>query len=143
MRGFDPRRIRRVPVLWMLLAAAALVGMLVQGHLRGPVDPTRHEYGVNYPGDLTRFLAMGAFELLVLTAILRPWSYHRSPGRALLALVPWTPWALFGLMICMHCGPTGGALALWRLAMVPALLAAAVVSGIGLWRARRTRNPRI
>lgn len=115
MPAFDPRTVRRAPVLWMLLAAAVLAALLAHAHLTGDVDPTREQYGANFPGDLAHSVKLGAVEWLVLTALLRPWSYRRAPGRTLLALVLWTPWALFALVVCMHCGPIGGALALWRL----------------------------
>jgi hypothetical protein len=137
VRGPDPHRIRRAPVLWMLAAAASMAALLVQAWSRGELDPAGESPMANAPGDLAHFLLIGAVEFAVLTAILRPWSYHHAPGRALLALALWTPWALFGLMVCMHCGPTGGALALWRLGMIVALFAAAIVSDIARRRVRR------
>ncbi len=137
MRAFDPHRIRRAPVLWMLAAAVSLVALLVDAGVRGPADPAGQARMASHPGDLTHFLLVGAVELAVLTAVLRPWSYRHAPGRALLALGLWTPWALFALMVCMHCGPIGGALALWRLAMVGALSITLIVSLIGRWRAGR------
>lgn len=137
--GSYPRRIRRAPVLWMLAAAAAQLAVLVRGHFAGEYDATAGSYGMNHPGDLPHFLRMGALELLVLTALLRPWSYRHAWGRALLALVIWIPWALFAAIACMHCGPIGGALMGWRFGVVIALSVTLIVSAIARRRAGRAK----
>src|SRR5688500_16406430 len=101
-------RTRIVPLLWMAAAAAALVALLVSAWMRGPFDPAGSERMANYPGDLRHFLVWGAVELLVLALVLRVWSYRHTPGRAVLALVLWLPWAALSSVLCMHCGPIGG-----------------------------------
>jgi len=130
-----------VPYLWMAAAAVALVGMLVQAWQGGPFDPAGRERMANYPGDLRTFLVRGAVELLVLALVLRVWSYRHAPGRAALALVLCLPWAALNSILCMHCGPIGGAHAVWLLLVAAGLLIAVIVSTIAQVRSRRTASP--
>jgi hypothetical protein len=58
----------------------------------------------NRPGDLSQVLTMTVVELLFVLVILRPWSYQRSWGRSLAALLLLTPWTLFYLLILIHSG---------------------------------------
>ena len=133
-------RRRMVPFVWMGLAAAALVALLVAARMRGPFDPSGGERMANDPGDLRHFLVWGAAELVVLALVLRVWSYHRTPGRAVLALALWLPWSVLNLVVCMHCGSIGGAHAGWLLLVAVGLFAAAIVSAVALVRSRRTAS---
>lgn len=125
----------------MTAAAVALVAMLVQAWQRGPFDPAGGEQMANHPGDLRTFLVRGAVELLVLALVLRVWSYRHAPGRAVLASALFLPWAMMSSVVCMHCGPIGGAHAVWLLLVAVGLFGAAIVSRIGQVRGRRTRPP--
>jgi hypothetical protein len=136
------RRGRLVPYLWMAAAAVALVVMLVQAWTGGPFDPAGRERMANYPGDLRTFLVRGVVELLVLALVLRVWSYRHAPGRAALALVLWLPWAALNSVACMHCGPVGGAHALWLLGVGLGLLVTLIVSLVARVRSRRTPSSR-
>jgi hypothetical protein len=133
-------RRRMVPFVWMGLAAAALVALLVTARVRGPFDPSGGERMANYPGDLRHFLVWGAAELLVLALVLRVWSYRHAPGRALLALSLWLPWSVLNVVVCMHCGSIGGAHAGWLLLVAIGLFAAIVVSEVARVRSRRAAS---
>jgi hypothetical protein len=140
LRPSAPRR-RIAPYLWMGAAAAALVGMLVQAWQGGPFDAAGRERMANDPGDLRTFLVRGAVELLVLALVLRVWSYRHAPGRAALALALCLPWAVLSSAVCMHCGPIGGAHAVWLLLVAAGLFVALVVSAVATVRSRRTPSP--
>jgi hypothetical protein len=85
----------------------------------------------NRPGELQTYLALTLGELAVVLAILRPRSYHRSWGRAVMGGVIITPWLLlFGTMMIhsggvmvMHFVWLGGLWAgVWLLAGISVLL---------------------
>jgi hypothetical protein len=122
-----------------LAGLGALAATMLLALRRDPyvVDPERREYGQNWPGDLSTELWFGVAELLVLFLILRPWSYRRSWGRALLALVVFIPWTLFAAMLGMHAGSINGAHLVWRAGVVLVLLVLAAISGYEAARARR------
>lgn len=61
-------------------------------------------YGHNHEGALVQGLVFTAIELVVLLALLRPWSYDRAWGRALVTLLLLAPWTLFAMMMTMHAG---------------------------------------
>lgn len=139
LRPSAPRR-RIAPYLWIVAAAVALAGMLVQAGQSGPFDPAGRERMANYPGDLRTFLVRGAVELLVLAGVLRVWSYRHAPGRAALALALCLPWAMLNSVMCMHCGPIGGAHAVWLLLVAGGLFIAVIVSTVARVRSRRTAS---
>jgi hypothetical protein len=106
-----------------LLVWGVLVLEVGWGTLLGPFDEAGRAYGANWPGDTSRTLALGTVETLVWAALVRPWSFRSSWGRALLAALLFAPWALVNLIVCMHCGRIAGGRSLW-------LLVVALCSGI-------------
>lgn len=97
-----------------------LVGIvwMVSTYFANPVDPTLQgtdRYGTTYHGELQSILGVTAVELALSIAILRPWSYERSWGRALLTLLVFTPWILLWGALGLHAGPTTHAHTVWLL----------------------------
>jgi hypothetical protein len=89
-------------LLWITAAAA-----MVLDHVGDPHDPAREgtaAYGHNAPGSLELGLIVTLVELLIVWAILRPGSYRRSWGRAVIALVLLGPWLAASLLMTMHAG---------------------------------------
>jgi hypothetical protein len=66
-------------------------------------------------------------ELGVLVAILRPWSYQKSWGRALGALGACLPLTFFALLLTMHAGSVASVHALWMLTNLMGLVGACLV----------------
>jgi hypothetical protein len=118
-----------------VLAAMALLALHRDPYV---VDPGRRGYGQNWPGDLSNAMWLGAFEVLGLLVVLRPWSYRRSWGRALVALALFVPWTLVAAMLGMHAGSINGAHLLWRAGIVLVLLCLTIISGYEATRARRS-----
>ena len=127
-----------------LAGLGVLAAMTLRALHRDPyvVDPRRRGNGQNWPGDLSTELWLGAAELLVLFLILRPWSYRRSWGRALVALVLFIPWTLFTAMLGMHAGSINGAHLVWRAGVALVLLCLALISGYEAVQARRSADER-
>jgi hypothetical protein len=73
-------------------------------------------------------LLVSAAECAILTFIVRPWSFHRSWGRLLVALAVFVPWAILSLLSLMHAAPVVVAHALWLLLVVAGLCVAAVIT---------------
>ena len=86
-------------------------------------------YGHNHSGALGEGLAACFIELVLLVALLRPWSFDRSWGRALGALALTLPWTVFSMVITMHAGGIVAIHFLW-LCFVVVLLLAALVMGL-------------
>jgi len=108
-------------------------------YFTNPEDPTLMglaRYGTTYAGELIHILGWTAVEVLVSAAILRPWSYRRSWGRALAAAVISAPWLLGRAGVGMHDGPTTHAHTLWLLLFLIGLVSTAIVSGTAAVRAR-------
>ena len=122
-------------------ALAVLAVMGLQALHRSPyvTNPRQRRYGQNWPGDLSTEITLGAWEMLALMLILRPWSYRRSWGRALFALVLAIPWTLFMAMVGMHAGSVNGAHLVWRTVIVLALLVLTTLSAVEAARARRSK----
>ena len=93
-------RIAALPVFWVLTA-----GLMARDWARDPyVESRSRDYGHNHEGALVDGLVFTLVELAVLVAILRPWSYERSWGRALVALALLVPWAGISMISTMHAG---------------------------------------
>jgi hypothetical protein len=122
--------------VWLPLAFAVGVALILEGR-DDKWDPLGRQYGANGPGDLQLAFKFLVFDLLVLYGILRPWSYRRSWGRSLVALLILAPWAFFSIFATMHSGHIMTSVAAWQVLMVIALAIAVVVSAIGAWRNRR------
>ena len=72
---------------------------------RAAIAPGDYRIAQVDPGELARILTVAAGEIIVLLAILRPWSYRRSWGRALLAFAVLSPWLLLWGAVGLHAGP--------------------------------------
>jgi hypothetical protein len=90
----------------------------------------------NRTGDLSSILLQMSLELLVLTVILRPWSYYRSWGRALTALVLCIPWTLIFMALLIHAGSVMVLHVVW---LIGILLGTACLTVISANAARRHR----
>ncbi|MEZ4383176.1 MAG: hypothetical protein R3A79_17745 [Nannocystaceae bacterium] len=120
-------RLAGLPCLWL-----AIVVLMVRSHLGDPYDPALEgtaAYGHNHEGALLQALVWTFTELVIVSAILRPWSYRRSWGRALGALALLVPWTGLSLMMTMHAGGIVALHALWLL-LVTVLVAVVLVSAI-------------
>lgn len=93
----------------------------------------------NGAGDLKTFVVMALVELAVVTVILRPWSYDRSWGRALGALVVLVPWTLLFLIMLIHSGGVMLWHVRWLLGLVLGTATLTVTSGAVAVLARRHR----
>jgi peptidoglycan/LPS O-acetylase OafA/YrhL len=94
----------------------------------------------NRPGDLAHNLCLTAGELLMAVALLRPWSYDRSWGRAIATVALFLPWTFLNVAFLIH---SGGIMATHAVFLVVVLLSAVVltaVSGIAAARRRRTTS---
>lgn len=135
-------RLRRVVRIWPLVVAwGATAVFMVMDARRDPFNPTLQgtaRYGHNHAGALTQGLLVTLVELVVLTAILRPWSYRQAWGRALVALAVLLPWTFASACLTMHAGGVVMVHLLWLLALVLALAALAIWSGVARKRTRRT-----
>jgi hypothetical protein len=125
---------------WMLPFAAAVLALAAwYGWATGEMDPAVHLPMANFPADLAHVAEEGGWEMLLLYAVLRPWSYRRSWGRAGLAALLLLPWVLFNLLF-LHQGPAMGMHTLWLLAMEIALIRAMIVSSGAAPRRRMERK---
>ncbi len=123
----------RVVLGWTVLAAV----LMVLSALSDGIAPRgSRAYGQNLPGELTRNLLMMAVETMVLLAILRPWSFRNSWGRASIAWVIVTPYALLYFAVTMHSGPISTAHAFWLIGFVLVLPVVVVHALAGRFRRR-------
>lgn len=120
-----------------LLGSALLAALLMAANWFSDPPSADAGYGHNWPGDLASTLAKLACELLVLFAILRPWSYRHSWRRALLAFVGLAPYALLSFAVTMHAGGIVNTHVFWLMG-VWLVLPPVVIHGLeGRFRARR------
>ena len=130
-------RSRWLPTI--LLLCLWLAGVLLM--LKGAADPARFDATArrdhaNWPGDLTANLWRSAAELLVLLALLRPWSFRHPVGWLLVALAVFLLWTAFTTLAAMHAGPISGAHVVWLHVVCLALLLALAVAAVGRMRRR-------
>ncbi len=96
--------LRSLSLIGLWLATA---GLMARDYAADPPDLAlvgTRAYGHNHEGALVQGLVFSAIELLALLALLRPWSYDRAWGRALVTLLLLAPWTLFSMMMTMHAG---------------------------------------
>jgi hypothetical protein len=114
-----------------LIVAASwpvLVALALWARARSPIDPSGSGRGQNWAGDLEQVAVVGAVEVIVLLAILRPWSYRRSWGRAFGAAVLYGLYGLLSFVAGMHSGSIVGMHELWLLAIAATMVVSALVS---------------
>jgi hypothetical protein len=83
----------------------------------------------NRPGNLRHYAILVLIEAVVALLLMRPWSYDRSWGRALIAAVVLMPWLLLNLMVMIHSGGIMVLHTLWLLALWLLFVGAAAWSG--------------
>ena len=112
------------------IAAGALL-VLATG-LSTPVPAIdAHRPGMAYPGEMPALALLLAIDAALLLAVVRPWSYRHSWGRALVALVLWTPWAFAAIAaVAAKGGPASLAHATWLGLTWIALLGGTIVSAV-------------
>ncbi|MEZ4452543.1 MAG: hypothetical protein R3B09_23970 [Nannocystaceae bacterium] len=121
--------------LWFATAA-----LMVRSVLGDPYDPTRTgtaAYGHNHEGALLEGLVWTFTEMVILYAILRPWSYQRSWGRSLAALALLAPWTALSMVLTMHAGGVVVTHFLWLAILTVIVLVLALTSGFAAITARR------
>ena len=129
-------RVGGLACLWL-----AVVLLMVRAALGDPPDPTRvgaAAYGHDAPGALLHGVLLTFSELILLYAILRPWSYRRSWGRALAALALLHAGHLDAAVLALHAGPVLALHLLWVALCALIVLGLALASGLAALRARRS-----
>ncbi len=124
-----------LPALWVTFAA-----WIVQDWIADPYDGGRlgtRAYFHNQRGALAQGLTLSAVELVVILAIVRPWSYRRSWGRSAGALAALLPWAALCAVPLLHAGGVAVIHFLWVASLVAAFTACCAWSGRAAWRAGR------
>ena len=118
---------RRPMRLFSGFSAAGLV-MFIYEYVANPYDPAltgTAAYGHTYPGELSLVLRMSAVEIVAAAMVLRPWSYNRSWGRALVAVLLLTPWLMLWGVLGLHAGPATHAHTTWLVGLWLGLAVAA------------------
>lgn len=113
--------------------------MMVRSYLGDPPDPSREgtaAYGHNHAGALVDGLLWSASEVVILYAILRPWSYRRSWGRAAGALALLLPWTAMSMVLTMHAGGVVVLHFLWLACCCVGALGLLVLRGVDALRGR-------
>ena len=127
-------RLGGLPCLWLTIAL-----MMVRNHLGDPYTPELSGtaiYGHNPPGALLQGLIWSFSELVILMAILRPWSYRHSWTRGLGAVAILLPWAGLSVIMTMHAGGIVALHALWIALLLVIMLVVTTVSAIASKRAQ-------
>jgi hypothetical protein len=110
--------------MWLVTAF-----LMVRDDLNDPYNPNLEgiaSYGHNHQGALWQTMLITLLELAVLYAILRPWSYRRSWGRAVAALALFLPVAAFSMLMTMHAGGILSIHFFWLVAVLFVLFGAAL-----------------
>lgn len=118
-------RLAGLPCLWL-----AIVVLMIQSHLDDPYNPAltgTAAYGHNHEGALLQGMIWTFTEVVIVSAILRPWTYRRNWGRALAALALLVPWTGLSLLLTMHAGGIVALHTLW-LMLITALVFVVLLS---------------
>ena len=89
-------------------------------------------YGHNSKGHFTRFALFSLIELALFYAILRPWSFRRSVGRAAVALLLAVVWLGIGFIAVFHTGGVAAFHLMWVIFLNVLAVVLIVGSGISL-----------
>ena len=130
--GSQALRVAALPAFWLLTAV-----MMARDWWNDPYDPRLEgtdAYGHNSEDALANGLVLTFFELAILVAILRPWSYDRSWGRASIALALLLPWTLLWMLGAMHAGGVFGLHWMWLALLVVGLTVTVLVSLVSTYR---------
>jgi hypothetical protein len=105
------------------------------------LPPGEPPYGHNTPEILGRTVIITLIELGLLYRILRPWSFDRSIGRVVGAMVLFLPWGVLNLLISMHAGGVFLWHMVWlvavKLILVGLLLSTGISALFGLLASKR------
>ncbi len=104
-------------------------------HVRGIPPP--HPYPL---GSVLWIVLLMTLEGAVLAAILRPWSYARSWGRALVGFGVAGGFFAFGALGLMHAPPYYGYYSLWMLVIAIGLLGIVTWSGVASVRGTKSNT---
>jgi len=121
-------RLGGLPCLWLAFAV-----MMVRNYLGDPYDPSLEgtaAYGHNQEGALLQGLGLSLSELIIVSGILRPWSYDRSWGRGIATFALLLPWTALALLSMMHSGGVFALHALWLMIVLVGVLVMTIVSAI-------------
>ncbi len=121
-----------IPALWTSFAL-----WMAQDWRADPFDPLRHgteAYFHNHEAALVHGLSLTLLEATAVLLILRPWSYRRSWGRSLSAVIVVLPWTAFWGMSLMHAGGIVVIHFVWLVALLAVTSIAAVWSGVAARR---------
>ena len=127
------------------LPAAWCLGVLfvLYGSTRGPFDPTSHERGANWPGDVVHALTQLTIETGILYALLRPSSYAASWKRSMIAFGLFAAWVVLAGIASMHTGRIYDYHWVWLVLVTIGLFAASLVSAsVSLGITKRLPNER-
>jgi len=122
------------------LAWTAVAAAMVRAWQRDPYNPSlkgTESYFHNPAGALGTGILFISIDVLVLYAVLRPWSYHLSWRRALGALLLFTPWAVLNTFSLVHAGSVWATHVMAVLAIWLGLALLLAVSGVATLVERR------
>jgi hypothetical protein len=112
----------------MWLAAS---GLLVVIHVGERPRPGARHFAADSPASIARAVLVMAIETGLLYAVLRPWSYRRSAGRAFAAFGLFVLWTLLSMFGVMHASNAALLHLLWLAAVDLLLLVCGLISVIG------------
>ena len=116
---------------WLLpIAALALAAALKYTEMMTPIDNGMPRVMVEWIPAFSRNIRVGGVEIVVLYAILRPWSYRQSVEPAVCAWAVFTPWTLVYTGISIPQGPVATVHVEWQMAVCTALFLTACVSTV-------------
>ena len=121
-------RLGGLPCLWLAFAV-----MMVRNYLGDPYDPSLEgtaAYGHNQEGALLQGILFSLSELVILTGLLRPWSYNRSWGRGMVAVALLLPWTALAVVSMMHSGGVFALHALWLMVVLVGVVVLTLVSAL-------------
>ena len=126
-------RSKLIPLYWLIgVTAAGLLGLSPNHYARR--DPALHVYATE---TVLWVCGMMTVHALLLMAILRPASYDKSWGRALLAFLVTVGFFILAALGSMHSPPAWGAFSLWTLALFLFTFTLTLISSLQAFRDRK------
>jgi hypothetical protein len=116
--------------IWLPLAWTVGVLLVWRGAVRGTPNVEHPGYYANLPGEGATTVVVLTVEVLTLYALLRPVSYRRSWGRALIALGCFGAWTFIYFIAGRHAGPINANHLLWLVGIVGCLLWLSIASAV-------------
>jgi hypothetical protein len=128
--------------VFLLAMVIGTLALMWRSALRDPGPtglPNDLRYLHNFPGDLPQNAILVLIEAAIALLLIRPWSYNRNSGRALVAAVVFVPWLLLNLMFMIHSGGIMVLHTLWLLALWLSFVGATAWSGVARLVSRAPR----